>query len=165
MRRSLGFTLTELMVTVAILAIVLSIAVPGFGNLVRQNRAQTQAGLLLNALNLARSESVKRGGQVRITSSNNGNWHAGWRIWADANANATLDDGELIRVFPGLDGNASLTSAASEVVFNGQGRLDNIAAGTVVNFAYTIPNLECRYERIVSVNATGRAAISRKECQ
>ncbi|RRU90878.1 prepilin-type N-terminal cleavage/methylation domain-containing protein [Stutzerimonas xanthomarina] len=165
MRRSLGFTLTELMVTMAILAIVLSIAVPEFGNLIRQNRAQTQAGLLLNALNLARSESVKRGGRVRVTSSNNGNWHAGWRIWADANANATLDDGELIRVFPGLDGNASLTSTASEVIFNGQGRLDSVAAGTTVSFAYTIPNLECRYERIVSVNAMGRAAVARKECQ
>lgn len=165
MRRSLGFTLTELMVAVAILAIVLSIAVPGFSNLVRQNRAQTQSGLLLNSLNLARSESIKRGGQVRVTSLSNGNWHAGWRVWADANANAALDDGELIRVFPALSGNARLTSAVNEVIFNGQGRLDSVVAGASVNFAYTMQNLECRYERIVILNATGRAAVSRKECQ
>ncbi|EIK53552.1 type IV pilin [Stutzerimonas stutzeri TS44] len=165
MRRSLGFTLTELMVTVAILAIVLSIAVPGFGNLVRQNRAQTQSGLLLNALNLARSESIKRGGPVRITSLNNGNWHAGWRVWVDGNTNSTFDNGELIRDFPALEGNASLTSAINEVIFNGQGRLDSVAAGTTVSFAYTMPNLECRHERIISINATGRAAVSRKECQ
>lgn len=168
MRRSFGFTLIELMITVAILAIVLSIAVPGFGNLVRQNRAQTQAGLLLNALNLARSESVKRGGQVRITSLDNDNWHAGWRIWADGNSNGTFDAGELIRTFPDLGENASLTSSpkgVNEVSFNGRGHLVGVADGATVSFEYSMTGLECRHERIISVNATGRAAISRKECQ
>jgi type IV fimbrial biogenesis protein FimT len=165
MQRSLGFTLTELMVTVAVLAIVLSVAVPGFGNMIRQNRAETQSGVLLNAFNLARSEAIKRGGQIRVTSLSNGNWSSGWRVWADGNSNAALDAGELIRVFPSLAGSASLTSAVSEVIFNGQGRLDSVAAGAAASFAYSMPNLECRYERIITINAMGRAAMSRKECQ
>ena len=55
MKKQNGFTLVELMIGLAIAAIVLSIGVPSFGDLMRNNRMTTQVNELVGALNLARS--------------------------------------------------------------------------------------------------------------
>lgn len=164
MRPSRGFTLVELMVTLAVLAIIVSIAVPSFSELIRANRAQTQANLLLKSLNLARSEAIKRGVAVRVSALDNGNWHLGWRVWTDLNANGAFDNGEILRLFPAWGGGETLTSQATEVIFTSGGRLAGVAAGGNNNFAYDVGQNYCKYERIISINAVGRATVTPKEC-
>ncbi|QYJ78174.1 pilus assembly FimT family protein [Shewanella acanthi] len=73
-----GFTLTELMVVVAIVAIIAGIAAPSFAAMIRENTARTQANELLALANFARSEAIKRQSdiQVAITSSGASGWKA-----------------------------------------------------------------------------------------
>lgn len=84
--RQCGFTLIELMVTVAVLAIVLTVAVPSFANLVNGNRLNAQANLLLAAIEYAKTEAVKTNATVTFCHSADGNScsaapAAGWQGW------------------------------------------------------------------------------------
>lgn len=93
-----GFTLMELMVTISIAAILLSVAIPSFTPTIASNRLTTYANELVTALNLARSEAVKRGLRITLCKSTNGssctgtdNWSQGWIIFTDQNNNAAYD--------------------------------------------------------------------------
>ncbi|MCH6550161.1 MAG: prepilin-type N-terminal cleavage/methylation domain-containing protein, partial [Proteobacteria bacterium] len=59
--RTRGFTLFELMITLAVAALILSLGVPGFRNFIQNNRATTHTNDLVTALNLGRSEATRRG--------------------------------------------------------------------------------------------------------
>jgi type IV fimbrial biogenesis protein FimT len=61
-----GFTLLELMVVIAVLAVLVTAGVPGFRDLIQNNRAATQANELVTALYLARSEAIKRSRNVEV---------------------------------------------------------------------------------------------------
>jgi type IV fimbrial biogenesis protein FimT len=65
-RRSGGFTMIELMIVVALIAIVLALAAPSFTNTLAKNRAQGVASELGTDLQYARSEAVQRNAPVRI---------------------------------------------------------------------------------------------------
>lgn len=67
-----GFTLVELMVALAVAAILLGIGVPSFMNIMERNRAASQTNELLGALQTARSEAVRRNATHRFCSSETG---------------------------------------------------------------------------------------------
>ncbi len=67
-----GFTLIELMFTVAVLAVLLGIGVPNFRDFVRNGRMTSAANDLLADVNLARSEAVKRRVPVTLCKTTNG---------------------------------------------------------------------------------------------
>jgi type IV fimbrial biogenesis protein FimT len=81
MKKLRGFTLIELMITIAVASILLSIGVPSFQNIIRENRLSTQANELITALNMARSEAIRRGVNVTVTP-NGGGWNSGWVVAA-----------------------------------------------------------------------------------
>ena len=89
-----GFTLLELMITLSVAGVLLSLAIPSFRELMTNNRTATNANRLVTALNLAKSEAVKRGVQVTIISSSgtNSQWENGWDIFTDVDGDGTLDD-------------------------------------------------------------------------
>jgi len=102
LRSSRGFTLIELIITLALIAIIATFAVPSFSQLIANNRITSTTNNLIGVLNYARAESIKRGRPVDITalaSAGNGDeWGGGWRIWVDAGT-AGYQAGEEIRVF------------------------------------------------------------------
>ena len=102
MKKETGFTLIELMIAVSVVGVLVAVALPAYDSMVRNNCMTTATNSLVSSMQLARSEAIKRRQRVNITASNAGDdaneWGTGWTVWADADADSTLDAGEEIRV-------------------------------------------------------------------
>lgn len=149
MPRRSGFTLTELMVTVAMAAIVLTAGVPSFQTTIKNNRLTTATNALVGALNLARSEAIKRGVRVTVCKSadgnsctTSGNWEQGWIVFAEQDeGNAAYFDSAsetLLRAYERVTGSITLVGNANvadyvSYVASGQSQLISGAfqAGTI----------------------------------
>lgn len=164
MRSVRGFTLVELLVTLAVLGVIVGMAVPSFSEMLRSNHAQLQSGLLAKTFNYARSEAIKRGSAVRVSALSNGNWHLGWRVWVDRNGNNSFDQGELLTLTPAWDGSEQLTSATTTVTFSSGGALAGVTGGTGA-FSYNAGSSYCRFNRDITVNAVGRTSVVVRGCQ
>ncbi|MBU2640338.1 MAG: GspH/FimT family pseudopilin [Gammaproteobacteria bacterium] len=126
--RQPGFTLIELIITLAIAAILMTVAIPNFQIFVLNGRISAQANDFMGALGLARSEAIKRATRVSICKSANGtacatsgNWEQGWIVFVDGGTAGTVDGTDsAIQVHGALDGGGTF-----------------VGNGTVVNyFAY-----------------------------
>ncbi|WP_006788250.1 GspH/FimT family pseudopilin [Thiorhodospira sibirica] len=161
-----GFTLVELMVTVAVAAILLTVAIPGFDALMQEQRAATQSNHLLTALNLARSEAVKRGARVSACPSSNGtacsgsDWTVGWMVYTDtATTDTTSTVGEVLRVWSAPRGIETL-SGASHVRYRGSGELLN---ADPVNLTLKPKGCSGQRARNIRIGLTGQAGVQGKQ--
>ncbi len=171
MHQKTGFTLIELMVTVAIAVILLGVAVPSFFSIIQNNRATAQANDLLSSINVARSEAVKRGATTTVCVSSNQssctggtNWAQGWLVWSDSNGNGALNSpGEIIKAREALTGGTTLTGGATSIGFISTG-MTSLAAGTTVVFSLHTPDCKGTQDRTITLNAVGRANVARTAC-
>lgn len=118
LKKNAGFTIIELMVTVVILAIIATVAIPGFGNLIGENRLTTGTNLLVSSIRLARAEAIKRG--TSVTFSTDGGLASGWCVHEGDDAGDCAND--QIRGFEG-PGNLTYTATAADLVFDRRGFL------------------------------------------
>jgi len=135
-----GFTLVELMIVVAIAAIVLVFGVPSFQEAIRQNRLTTYTNEFITALNLARSEALKRRQAVRLCKSTDsrtcaasGGFEQGWIIYVDVSGGNACNPGSLscIRVYGSLPEGMTLvgdSDVANRLIYSADGfaRKDSI---------------------------------------
>jgi type IV fimbrial biogenesis protein FimT len=100
-----GFTLVELMVALAIAAILMTVAVPSMQDAALNGKLRAQSNAFLASLHLARSEAIKRNGRVVLCKSSDGvdcavsgGWEQGWIVFSDNNndANRAGDTDEVI---------------------------------------------------------------------
>lgn len=107
--RSSGFTLTELLVLLALVAVILALGAPALSAMAGSVRLTSGTNMFFSSVLLARSEAAKRNGRVVLCKSSGGGcvrtggWEQGWIVFHDANNNAALDRGEaLLLREPGL---------------------------------------------------------------
>ena len=130
--RSRGFTLVELIITLSVLGILLTIGVPMLRPVVRSTGLRSTANRLVTALNYTRSEAVTRGRTVAICASanpmavnptcvaagNDVNWATGWLVFVPAQDGTVA---EVLRVNGPFAGDMTLTGNAASVAFSNMG--------------------------------------------
>ncbi|HDY86396.1 hypothetical protein LCGC14_0553970 [marine sediment metagenome] len=157
-----GFTLVELMITLAIAAILVGLAAPSFNDLIKDSRLTTQINSLTASLNFARSEAIKRAITVTVCKSDDGeecggNWNEGWIIYEDINGNGSVDtDDTIIRV------NSALTTG-NTLVFPSKNRVTYQPDGFAIGYNSTFTICDDRgYTKAkgLVVSNTGRVRIA-----
>jgi len=152
------------MVTLAIAAILATLAAPNFSNIIANNRMVTQINELNTSLSVARSEAIKRNATITLCKSTDqencaaGDWDSsdnGWIVFVDNNSdNDAKDDGEeILRIQDTLSGSLKLK-------FNNDGKISYRASG-LANKAGTFTLCDQRssaqkYAKALIINNTGR---------
>lgn len=101
-RRAPGFTLTEMLVVLAIGAVLSAVAVPGFSSTVLKYRMGAENSALLDSLLLARAEARQGGTSVSMCTSNNGSactstpWHEGHIVFRDDGSAGVVDGADVV---------------------------------------------------------------------
>ncbi len=176
MKNSKGFTLLELMVTLAVSAILMFIAVPSFVSFIRSSQLTTQANAFFTDLSLTKSEAVKRNARVSICSSSNGttcsgssNWATGWVVFTDVSGvSGTLDStDELLRTHGEIKGEATFTSTGDTFVqFTASGYSSTYNDASATETVFTLDHSKCTGDqrRVISVAPFGRVQVDRETC-
>ncbi|SRR5690554_3943025 len=147
MNRSQGFTIIELMVAIAVAGVLLSVAVPSFQNIARNNAVRTATNDLIATINLARQQSMSMRSEVSITPATGG-WSNGWSIefdQASAGEDADYDVNESV----------TITSTATELAFRARGGMAT-GAGSTFTIEHASSSTLCR---VVSVNFFGKTTL------
>ncbi|BEP61695.1 GspH/FimT family pseudopilin [Variovorax sp. V213] len=155
--RTRGFTLVELMVTIVVLVILMSVAVPSFDNIRLSSRLNSYSTDLVAGSQVARSEAIKRNAQVRLCVSSNGTscattgqWETGWIVIST--------DGVVIQKQPATASGYQIRDGGglSALAFEATG-----VGATAANFTICRASPVGSQERVVKVSATGRSSITR----
>lgn len=147
-----GFTLLELLITIAVVAVLAAIAVPSFQNMIATQRMRSAANDLVSTLNFARSEAVKRNTTVTVTPAAGG-WGDGWTVAAGATT---------LRVHEGFESlTLTGTPAATAIGFRGDGRRDN-ASDIEVELAP--PAASGATKHCIGVSPTGKPSSQSGAC-
>lgn len=165
-----GFSLSELLATVAIVAIVTTIGVPMLRGFIDDAAVSTAADRMLASLNYTRSEAVKRNARVTMcrsadgascaASSAVGDWRGGWIIFVDGSDAGVLDEGdEILRVEETLSGDTMLLGSGAVADYvsyasSGQARLADGSAQAGL-FAACVSSPDTRRRKIALTAGTG----------
>lgn len=169
-RRVLGFTAIELLITVVVVAVLVSLALPSFRVFLQNNRLKTETSEFFAAISLARTEAIANAAQATLCVSANqtactaGTWDQGWlaKIWVDADGDGAVDAGEerILRARPAPSNGIVLTAGGTVLSFSAGG-----AAGGTISFEVCDETRSSEEGRAIKVfTTTGRARVEKMTC-
>lgn len=155
--RTRGFTLIEMMVTVAILAVLMAVASPSFSNLRLTSSLANIANSLVASARLARTSAIARNTTVTMCPSSTGTscsslggWEQGWVVLA-----GTTVLGKEPAITPGFKVNTTATTLG----FDATGAGATQATFTVCRNSPTVGS----EERVVELTATGKTTVRKSK--
>lgn len=158
-----GVTLIELMIGIAIAAILVSVGVPSFKQLMINNEiTQTRDNLYTTVIS-ARSEAIRRGKDITLARSGT-TWAAGWSLFIDTDKDGTVDTGEEILKVGQANTNVmsiSWSGTQNYVRFNSQGLLT--ASSLAGTFTLCHSQGGAAYAKSVNISTTGRPMMASKK--
>ncbi len=156
-----GFTLLELIVTLAVAAIVLTIAVPSFQGLIESDRSTSRANDLVRTLNLARSEAITRSADVTVAAINaSTGFSGGWCV-------STGDDcaAGVIHTFSAPTGTAVTVSGdATAFIYNARGFKSDMTQVTINIEPTNCASSASKETQVLTINVIGQPMVTQKEC-
>jgi type IV fimbrial biogenesis protein FimT len=165
-RSAAGLTLPELIVVLAIAAILAAMAVPNMGQVLQAQRFRIAVNDLYGSIGMARAQALARNArvQVRPRDAAGADWATGWTVFVDRDDDRRPGPGDEIlfehgALAPGIAVDFAFTSAAAPfyIAYNGAGR----STGNTSDAARfgTISLFQDRAIRRIKINMLGRARI------
>lgn len=179
--RAQGFTLVELMVTIAIVAILLALGLPSFEGSMRSNRAATTTNEMLASISMARSEAI-RSTRTSVLCASNGDgtacgtdWNNGWIVWMDQDpvtpATPAVDqpdaDEPIVRYMQPhnqLTVRVSGGASASVIRFDNRGRPDNAGVNRVLVIRPSVCDSGQLLQRNMTLTGVGQVNTTKGAC-
>ncbi len=167
-KKTYGFTLVELMVTIAIAAILMMVAVPSYTDFIKRNTVESLQSRLSAAVVTARTEAASRNVTTTLCASNNGTsctgattWSGGWIVFADVNADQTVtaavDTVILVYLQPSADYPVMFRNDAAAAVAGISFANLGFTRGSVRAFATLCePKKDVKYARGLTIERSGR---------
>ena len=174
-----GFSVVELVITLVLLAVLLTVGAPAFNNIFEDNALAGTANRFITSLTLARSEAVARNKNVimcRLNASSNGcsssgNWEDGWVIWADIDGDGTLEepnqdgDFEVLDSEPALDAGYTIRAINNQftnrITFSPIGEASGNGGSQQEIFRICDPENDNDKARLIYLNGVGNAWVNR----
>lgn len=125
-----GLTLVELIITISVVGILSSIALPSFGKLMQKNKMTSLHNELLSSLSLTRNIAISRGSFATLCKSNqvgnncdsSASWEDGWIVFPDRNNNGVVDVGEdIIAMNNALPEQIAISFTRNRITYGAQG--------------------------------------------
>lgn len=147
-----GFTIAELTVVVALMAIIMGFAIPGLSDLIGGQKVKSASFDLITSAMYARNEAGKRGATVSIKAVSSDNLASGWCVifGTAASCNATTPAAETMRVHqPYPTVSFTWKTSAGPIVFGQTGRISSLVTIEIADLANS------RFKRCVTIDVTG----------
>lgn len=191
MKRENGFTLIELLITIVVVSILLAAAAPAFNGFIKNNRVTAQANDLISAIQLARSEALKRGTGATICASSthttcntDQDWKSGWIVFSDLNRDGAPNNEDpsipitgnclptedcILRTNDGLSANNIMTANVNSIRYLPTGLANENyipLVDTVKQAIFTLSAAQCEHDqaRIITVTQQGHTSVKTIPC-
>ena len=164
----LGFSLIELLFTITLSGILLTLAFPVYSHLILELRLFILAECVSSSLHYAQSEAIKRQTMITICKSKDGkscmgSWKEGWIVLVNKNSVPSLENAQLLRVYPALGHSDFLEWRG----FRSDDYLQLYPDGSSQNgsFIVCVHGLSKKMAWLIKISQTGRIRIDRENAK